>query len=181
MSRHLSLLQCWYCSQSPRSRDKNRNYSLTLSRGYFENIISYHFLEHHRVSAASVYLKRRAISVLTGAKILEGLLPPVLPAPVAHSGTPSKLSWNRIGAVPGFKVSRGPDTLRRLAALPTALGKFQTLHAISFILICGLLIFLHFQPHPARIVVDKACVIVESVSWIPKGFYTIWEFGWPCS
>lgn len=78
MSRHLSLLQCWYCSWSPRSRDKNRNYSLTLSRGYFENIISHHFLEHHRVSAASVYLKRRAISVLTGAKILEGILPSVL-------------------------------------------------------------------------------------------------------
>lgn len=80
-----------YCSRSPWSRDKNRNYSLTLSRGYFENIISYRFLEHHRVSAASVYLKRRAISVLTEAKIWEGILPSVLPAPVAQSGTLSKL------------------------------------------------------------------------------------------
>lgn len=75
---------------------------------------------------------------------------------MVHSGTLSKPSRNRIGAVPEFEVSHRPDTLRRLAALPTALGKFQTLHAISFILICGLLIFLHFQPHPARIVVDKA-------------------------
>lgn len=160
MSRHLSLLQCWYCSRSPWSRDKNRNYSLTLSWGYFENIISYRFLEHHRVSAASVYLKRRAISVLTEAKIWEGILPSVLPAPfpdvVAHSGTLSKLSRCRIEAVPGFEVSRSPDTLCRLAALPTAFSKFQILHAVSFILICGLMIFLHFQPHPARIVVDKA-------------------------
>jgi hypothetical protein len=63
---------------------------LTLWQGYFENIISFHFLEHHQVSAASVSLKRRAIFVPTEAKIFEQILPPVplasFPYVVAHTG-----------------------------------------------------------------------------------------------